>query len=307
MHELKPLLHILEHAKKSGRSLLIAAEDVDQEVLSTLLHNLEKSELTCCAMNFPGEANTELLEDLAAFTNSTLISNTKDLKNSGPETLGTCRRVSIGEVKSNFLGGEGNVSTRTQQLEEQILLSEMNEEKEVLRERISRLSGKMAVIEIGVGGGSLAMGERRDRIVDALNSVKSSFEKGFLPGGATSLFYAARKLSKIRNNDETDIGVRMLQEAMKLPLERISENSEAGVVVTDILWEEPDEEVGLNAMTGQIVNLVDEGIIDSTHVVINALRNAVSLAQLAISTSCVVARPKRYEPSKLNKYPKQPF
>lgn len=305
-HDLSPILHILEHAKKTGRSLVIAGEDIDKEVLSTILQNNEKSDLSSCAINFPGESNYSFLEDLANFTGATMI-NSYTINEIQLSDLGSSKKVNIDSMKSCFIDGKGDTSLRRSELSHEIINETDPMSQNVLRERLQRLSGKMVVIEMGVKGGKIAMGERRDRIVDSLNSVKSAIKEGFLPGGGSSLIYASRVLSKLRYGNESDIGIRILQDALKVPGYLIAKTSNIGIAAVDILLDQDDEEIGLDADKGDICNLVDRGIIDSTGVVRQAVRAAVSISQMILSTSAVVAKTVRYEPTRLHKYKKQMF
>ena len=165
----------------------------------------------------------------------------------------------------------------------------------------------MAVIEIGRAGGKLLMSERRDRIVDSLNSVKSAFKQGFLPGGGSSLLYASKILSKYRNGNESDVGVRILQEALKIPITFIAKTSAVGIGAVDILLEEKNEETGIDVEKGEICNLVDRGVIDSTGVVRQAVIAAVSIGQMIISTSSAIVKTRRYQPTKIHLYKKEFF
>ena len=221
--------------------------------------------------------------------------------------LGSCQKVNIDNMKSTFINGKGDVSNRKSQIYSELMNEADPLSQSALRERLQRLSGKMAIIEIGLLGGKLAMGERRDRIVDSLNSVKSAVKEGFLPGGGSSLLYASRILSKMRNGNESDIGIRILQEALKIPITIIAKNSAVGIAGVDTLLQETDEEIGIDAEKGEVCNMVDRGIIDSTGVVRQSVRAAVSIAQMIVSTSAVIAKKIRYEPVKLNKYKKELF
>lgn len=306
MYELKDIIDILEYAKKSGRSIVVAAEDIDKEVLQTLLYNKEKAELSCVGINFQGEGNYPFLEDLAHFTGASLL-NEHTIKTWKAEDLGSCAILNIDKIKTTAFSGRGNTKPRKDQL-----LAEMLQETDpwtrgVLKERLQRLSGKMAFFEIGLKGGKVAMGERRDRIIDSLNSIKTACKEGYLPGGGSTLLFAARALRKFRFGTEIDVGIRMLQEALKLPCEIIALNSSVGITAVDQLWDCENEEMGIDAVNEEICNLVDRGIIDSTGVVRQAVRAAVSVSQLLIGTSAAVARVKRYQPTKLNLYKKNMF
>ena len=306
LHDIHEILHILEYAKKQGRSLIVAAEDIDGEVLSTLILNKEKAELSCCAINFPGESNYSFLEDLAGYTGA-VLHNHQTIDNLKVEDLGTCQRANIDSMKSNFIAGKGDITLRKLQISNELANETDILSQTVLRERLQRLSGKMAIIEIGLSGGKLAIGERRDRIVDSLNSVKSAVKEGFLPGGGVSLLYASKILSKLRYNNESDIGIRILQEALVIPSTIIARTSSVGIGGVDTIMDQTDEEIGIDAVKGEICNLVDRGIIDSTGIVRQSVRAAVSVAHMILSSSAVIAKTIRYEPVKLNKYKKQQF
>ncbi|CAG9330388.1 unnamed protein product [Blepharisma stoltei] len=306
IHKLDQIINILEYAKKTGRSLVIAAEDIDKEALSTILLNHQKGELQICAINFPYEHNIEILYDFSSIVGSKVHSELT-FKTYSPDDLGSARRVNIERDQTLVFGGKGDPKERIETIENDLRNTQDHDQRSVYKIRLQRLYGKMAVIEIGIGGGQMEIQERRDRVVDSLNSVKTALSEGFLPGGGSALLYAARMLSKIRTNTEKDIGVRILQESLMLPCEQIVINTDYGLAAIDEMWNSEDEEIGLNANTGKLVNLIDEGIIDSAHVVIQALRGACSLAQLVLSTSAVIVREKKYVPTLLSEYRKELF
>jgi len=306
LHDLKEVLHVFDYAKKNGRSLLIAAEDIDHEVLKTLILNKEKAELSCVGINFPGESNFMFLEDLAYFTGAS-IQNAHTIATSQPSDLGSCNRLNVDSIKSTFFNGKGNTKDRKDSLLAEFLEENDPMAQSVLKERLQRLSGKMAIYEIGLRGGKVSMGERRDRVIDSLNSVRSACKEGFLPGGGSSLLFAARALKSFRLNDERDVGIRILQESLKEPIQIIAKNSDLGISAVDQLWEMEDEEMGIDAEKEEICNLVQRGVIDSAGVVRQAVRAAVSVSQMLIGTSAVVIKNKRYQPTKLDKYKKEMF
>lgn len=232
IHKLDQILHILEHAKKLGRSLIIAAEDVDHEALSTLLLNVKNNELQVCAINFPYEHNAEILADFASVVDSKVFTD-MTIRDFTYEDLGTARRVNIEADRTLTFEGKGDVTERLRSLQEELRLTTDSDFRSVLKDRVQKLSGKMAVIEIGMGGGHMEIQERRDRVVDALNSVKTALNEGFLPGGGSALLYAARMLSKVRTHSEKDIGIRILQESLILPCEKIVTNTDFGLAAVD--------------------------------------------------------------------------
>jgi chaperonin GroEL len=289
-----------------GRSLVVAAADVDNEVLQTLLHNKERAELSCVAINFPNEPNFPFLEDFAHFTGATLL-NEHLIRDATIKDLGSCARLNIDSMRTTVFNGKGDTKLRKDQLLTEIINETDPLAQSVIKERLQRLSGKLAFFEIGVKGGKVAMAERRDRIVDSLNSIKSACKEGFLPGGGSSLLFAARALKGFRLGTEEDVGIRILQEALKEPATMIALNSNVGLTAIDQLWENLDEEMGIDVGMEEICNLVDRGIIDSTGVVRQAVRAAVSVSQMLLGTSAAISKVKRYEPTRLNLYKKQVF
>ncbi len=309
LHEMRYLVQFLDTIKSTGRTLVICAVDVDKEVLSTLLFNTVKELIISCPINFPGAQgwNIELIEDVASFTGARTIHNLDELKKLTLGDLGTAKRVTIEQAKTTFYGGAGDTFIRKEQIKTQIQAAELPEEASTLKERLQRLSGKMAVIEIGIGGGHMEINERRDRVVDALNSVRTGLEHGLLPGGATGLFYAGRYLKTLRHNNELDAGIRILSDALMQPLYKLAVNSERGIRTMDELMESQDEDFGLDVISGEIKDLYEAGIVDSAHVVKMALRNAVSLSSMLLSTSAIIYRTKKYEPEKLSSHSKEIF
>lgn len=233
--------------------------------------------------------------------------NAHTISASQPSDLGSCGRLNVDSMKSTFFNGKGDTKNRKDSLLAEFLEETDPMSQTVLKERLQRLSGKMAIYEIGLKGGKVTMGERRDRVIDSLNSIRSACKEGFLPGGGSSLLFASRALKSLRFNDERDVGIRILQESLKEPIHFIAKHSALGVTAIDQLWEMDDEEMGIDAEKDEICNLVQRGVIDSAAVVRQAVRAAVSVSQMLIGTSAVVVKSRRYQPTKLDKYKKDMF
>jgi chaperonin GroEL len=302
------VLPVLELAKQTGQSLIVAASDVDGEVLETMLKNNGQQELLSCAINFPGgveDWNLEYLADLAAFTGASYITEESQLRLCQLKDLGSCKRVNIDGFQSIFFGGAGDISARCGRLQYQLEHS-TGDEASIYRERLQRLEGKMAVLEVGCKGGTTEMQERRDRMVDALNSVKSALTEGVVPGGGTACFYAGRQL-KAHRSPSTAHGVRIVAEALQVPLKSLVENGGLGLSLLDTLQECLDEDVGVNVITGGLENMLEAGIIDSAHVVLQAVETACSIGGMVLSAETAVVRQKQYTAPALSTYKKDIF
>lgn len=305
--KLSQILHVLEIAKARGQGLIVAAKDVDGEVLETLLKNNGAQELPCCAINFPGvgDWNLEILADLAAFVGAKYFKEEWELKNCGVQDLGTSKRVNIDSFHSVFFEGAGDITDRTELIQHQ-MGSATGDEAALLKDRLQKLKGKMAVLEVGCSGGQTEMQERRDRIVDALNSVKSALNEGLVPGGGAIYFYAGRQL-KAHKSPLTAHGVRIVSDALQRPLRHLVENSGIGLNLIEQLDDNLDEDIGIDVNTGSLKNMLDAGIIDSAHVAMQAVETACSIGGMVLSAEVAVVRTKAYNPPALSTYNKEFF
>jgi chaperonin GroEL len=183
----------------------------------------------------------------------------------------------------------------------------MSEEVSVLKERIKRLSGKMAVVEIGVRGGTVQMGETRDKVVDCLNAVKSGIEEGLLPGGGVVYLYASRQLVPPETQPELLSGFRILKNALQVPFLTLLHHSGVGPYALTDLLEQTNDDLGVNILTGTVCDLVQAGIVDSARVIRQSLQTACSLAGMVLTTEAAVVRLRPYTPASLKQYQREAF
>jgi len=311
--ELTALLPVLEKVKASQHSLVIVAEDVDAATQSALLVNLKNKTVTTCLVLYPGIGwNRDMIEDISCFTAAKSFSklqteSEEQLLKAELSDLGSARRVTIEENQSTWFGGAGNTKSRISELSRQLDIATMAEETSVLKERIKRLSGKMAVLEIGLKGGAVQMGETRDKVVDCLNAVKSGVEEGLLPGGGVAFLYASRHLVPPESQPELLSGFRVLKNALQVPFLTLLQHSGVGLYVLADLLEQSNEDLGVDILTGTVCDLIQAGIVDSARVTRQSLQTACSLAGMVLTTEAAVVRLRAYTPAPLQHYRKEAF
>lgn len=295
---LKPLVPLLEEVYKTGKPLVIIAENVEGEALTNLIYNHTHGGLRCVALKYPGfrdNNHMEVCEDISILTAGKFITQTcgTNIENVTLDMLGRAKKVIVTKDNMTIIGGVGEkekIAARCNLLRDEIAKCDIDFLKDRLKIRLAKLTTGVAVLRIG-GTTEVEVKEKKDRIEDALYATRAAVDEGIVPGGGTTLFYAARSLDDLKvDNDDQRAGVNIVKKAIQMPLRQIAENAGIdGAIVVGKLEDNTDTSRGFNAQDLVYVDMFEAGIIDPTKVVRTALQNAASVAGLIITTEAIVS------------------